>query len=466
MSRFIGRERELDLLNKAYRGAGSAFVPIYGRRRVGKSELILQFIRDKPAVYFVGTTSAAPLQIRDFLEVAAKNLDRPFLSALSPRDWKSALESVWAQYSGDRKLVLVLDEFQWAVRQAPELPSVLQQLWDLQWSRSGNLILIICGSFIGFMERDVLGSRSPLFGRRTAQILLRPFSFGEAASFHPDYSIVDRAKTYFICGGVPLYLKFFDSRASVDGNIRANFLDEYAVLFREADFLLREELREVESYYGVLMSLAGSIFSGQAIAQNLSMDSRNLPYYLHQLLDLGYVSKKYPLSGKKPVARQVRYAIRDPLLQFWFRFIYPHRSYIIQAGRKKAFQELIAPHLQSFFGSCFESFCREALPLLYAREGVQARYDIGEYWDKSCQIDVVGYRDDGWTDLGECKWSLRSSPTKVLGELEAKTSNYPNPRQATIHRRVFTRKKPKRRPASSAATWHSLDDLYNAAGVV
>jgi AAA+ ATPase superfamily predicted ATPase len=464
MAGFIGRKRELDVLETAYRAADSAFVPIYGRRRVGKSELILQFIEDKPAIYFLGTKSAKAFQIRDFLEVAASKLKQPFLASLSPRDWKSALEAVWAQWTDGRKLVLVLDEFQWAVESAPELPSVLQALWDLEWSKAGNVFLIVCGSFIGFMEKDVLGSESPLFGRRTAQILLRPFSFGEAALFHPNYSIAEKARTYFICGGVPLYLKLFKPNVSVQGNIRANFLDEYAVLFREVDFLLREELREVENYYSVLMSLASSLFSGQAISRNISMDSRNLPYYLQQLTELGYVSKKYPLTGRGPIARHVRYVISDPLLQFWFRFVYPHRSYIVQAGSEEAFQDIIVPHLPSFYGMCFESLCREALPLFYKLEGIRTKYEIGEYWDKSCQIDVVGYRDDGWTDIGECKWSTKLSPFEVLGELDAKIGHYPNSRQATIHRRVFTRKKPKRIPPACAATWHSLEELYNAAG--
>ncbi|MBN1672344.1 MAG: hypothetical protein JXR37_14990 [Kiritimatiellae bacterium] len=175
----------------------------------GKSELILQFIKDKPALCFVGTQSAVPLQIRDFLHVAAKRLDSPFLASLAPPDWETAIETVWAQWHGPGKLILVFDEFQWAVRSAPELPSVLQQLWDLVWSRTGNAVLILCGSFVGFMEREVLGKESPLFGRRTAQILLKPFSFGEAALFHPRYSVIDKAQTYAVCGGVPLYLKFF-----------------------------------------------------------------------------------------------------------------------------------------------------------------------------------------------------------------------------------------------------------------
>lgn len=463
MDTFIGRRRELGLLDKQYRSSASAFIPIYGRRRVGKSELILQFIKDKPAIYFVAGRSTTRSQIQEFLRVAAKDLSKPFLSSVTVPDWKTALETVWSQWDRDEKLVLAIDEFQWAARAASDLPSVLQQLWDLDWGKSGKMNLILCGSFIGFMEREVLGKESPLFGRRTAQILLQPFSFPEASLFHSKYSLVDRARTHFICGGIPLYLQFFSPERSVEMNIRENLLEEYAPLFREADFLLREELREVENYYSILTTLASSEPTIRSIARNTGLDARNLPYYLQQLADLGYVTKKYPLTGRKPTARSVRYVVSDPLLQFWFRFVHPNRSYIIHAGAERAYHDVVAPNLDSYLGLRFEELCREALPFLYDKEKVGAAYQVGQYWDKGCQIDVVGYRDDGWTDLGECKWSPSISSPDVLRELDAKVSRYPNDRQATIQRRVFVRNKRKRSSSAlAAAKWHTLEDIYMA----
>ncbi len=171
---FIARDRELQMLNTAHAGRASAFIPVYGRRRVGKTEMLLQFVARKPAVYFVGKQADAELQRREFLETAAPVVREPLLSSARIETWKEAFQLVVDRWKGSKKLVLVLDEFQWMVEASPEIPSVLQELWDRDWKNSGKVMLILCGSYIGFMEREVLGSRSPLFGRRTAQILFAP----------------------------------------------------------------------------------------------------------------------------------------------------------------------------------------------------------------------------------------------------------------------------------------------------
>ena len=210
---FLGRKAELETLARAYTSSRSELVPIYGRRRVGKSELILHFIEDKPAVYYLGKTSAAQLQIQEFLQESARSLAEPLLADISAEEWKRALLAVVERSRAGGKLVLVFDEFQWMVAASPELPSVLQECWDRHWQKTGKVMLILCGSYVGFMEREVLGKKSPLFGRRTAQILLKPFAYREAAEFHPRWALADRARAYFICGGVPLYLRMFDPAA-------------------------------------------------------------------------------------------------------------------------------------------------------------------------------------------------------------------------------------------------------------
>ena len=252
---------------------------------------------------------------------------------------------------------------------SPELPSILQEKWDRHWKKAGNIVLILCGSYVGFMEREVLGRRSPLFGRRTAQILLRPFGYREAAGFHPGYSVVDRARTYFLCGGIPYYLQFFSDRVSVEKNIERQLLEEHAALYREPDFLLREELREMESYHAVLLAIAAGDRTVRAISKKTEIGERSLHYYLKQLTELGYVHRRYPMTGRRTVGRTVRYDLDDPLLRFWFRFVFPNSSYGIQMGPARAFRDRIRPNLPSYFGSCFERLCQEALPRLYQREG-------------------------------------------------------------------------------------------------
>ncbi|MEK7675519.1 MAG: ATP-binding protein [Verrucomicrobiota bacterium] len=191
---FLGRTRELKVLQEAWSSERSGFIPIYGRRRVGKSELIVQFMSGKRGLYFVGKRASGEAQLQEFLEAAARAVGDSLLAQARVTNWKSALELVGQRLPGKGKFILALDEFQWIAEASPELPSVIQELWDRVWSRSGRVLLILCGSYIGFMEREVLGRRSPLFGRRTAQILLRPFSHLEAARFHPRLSTVDQAR--------------------------------------------------------------------------------------------------------------------------------------------------------------------------------------------------------------------------------------------------------------------------------
>ena len=462
MKKFIGRKEELKVLEDAYGSKANALIPIYGRRRVGKSELILQFLKDKPGIYFAGKRAQASLQIQEFLRESSVALDEPLLARFSASRWDDALSAVVNSWSKDEKLIIVFDEFQWTAEASPELISVLQALWDRQWKDSGKIVLILCGSYIGFMERKVLGEKSPLFGRRTAQIFLKPFGYREAGDFHPAYSFTDRARTYFICGGIPWYLNFFSTQLSVEKNIVDNLLNPYSPLFQEPDFLLREELRDVNNYYTILMSIATGCNTQVDISKQTGIDSRALHYYLKQLTELGYISRRYPLTTSRPAQRHVRYFLDDPLLRFWFRFIYPNTSYILQAGGMHAMKNRIGSDLDSFFGYCFERLCREALPHIYNMEGVDASFNVGEYWNPKTQIDVVGIRDDNWIDLGECKWGAVRSAKAVEKELRSKTIHYPNPQDYTISYHIFSRNPVRKKQSrDSSIRWHSLKELYS-----
>lgn len=462
---FVGRETELAALEAAWRGEGSAFIPIYGRRRVGKSELILKFLDRKPGLYFVGKQAPAELQRREFLRLAADAVGEPLLATYPARDWAEALRAVEERWPKGTKFVLALDEFQWTAEASPELPSVLQEAWDLRWRRSGRVQLILCGSYLGFMEREVLGKKSPLFGRRTAQIQLKPFDFKTAAGFHPGWSRADQAQAWFVCGGLPFYLRCFAAGRSIEENIAANFFDEMGPLFREADFLLREELREISTYHAILHTLAAGASANADIARQTAIGDRKLHYYLSTLGELGYVERRYPLTDQPPVARQVRWALEDPLLRFWFRFVFPNTSLIPQLGPARAVRELVRPEWDAYCGRCFERLCRQALPALLAGEGVTAGIKVGEFWSKETQIDLVGRRDDQRIELGECKWGAVRSVAALRDELAAKVAYYPNPRGESVRLHFFTRDPIK--PSAAAAgplveRWHSLASLHGA----
>ena len=365
MDDFVGRAKELRLLAEVFDSAHSAFVPIYGRRRVGKSELILKFMAGRRGVYYVGKQSPPELQVREFLRQASKALDIPLLAELRIDDWARALATVVEQSITAQprsKLILALDEFQWIAASDPRIVTALQQCWDRDWKSSGAVVLLLCGSYVGFMEREVLGRSSPLFGRRTAQIHLQPFDYREAALFHPRWSPVDQAKAYFLVGGLPQYLLCLDDGRSIDANIRANLLDEFAPLFHEPTFLLREEVREVAPYHAVLFAIASGSHNARDVATATGLPERNLHYYFDQLEGLGYVRRRHPLDGGPRNPKQVRLSIGDPLLRFYFRFVFPNTSALKSAGVTRTFADVIKPSLDSWYGEGFERLCRELCP--------------------------------------------------------------------------------------------------------
>ena len=456
---FAGRENELAILDGAFRASSSSFIPVYGRRRVGKSRLLLHFLSMCQGLYFVGKQAPAALQMKEFLQVAARSVGEPLLAEMSPPGWARALEIVVERSAALPKVVIVLDEFQWMVSESPELPSILQELWDRSWAASGRVMLILCGSYVGFMEREVLGRKSPLFGRRTAQIQLQPFGYRDARQFHKPYALSDAARVYFVCGGIPQYLLSFNSEISFEMNLQRQILSEYGPLFNEPDFLLREELRDLHNYYAILTSLAAGSAPAPEVARRTGIPERSVAYYLNQLVELGYLRRRYPLADGKRAARQIRFALEDPLLRFWFRFVFPNRSSLAQLGPEKSFHQLVKPHLDSFFGGCFESLCRQALASLYERQNVTAAYEVGEFWDKQTQIDVVGLRSDDWTDLGECKWGAPPSLPRLAADLGDKVKRYPNHRNATIGRHLFLRNRPAKERLSGI-TIHDLEELY------
>jgi hypothetical protein len=454
---FVGRRSELKVLEQRYASTRSEMVPVYGRRRVGKTELLLRFASGKPTVLFIASDKLRTPQIADFLRAASEWLAAPHLAESAPATWEAALRLVIATAPKQHKFLLVLDEFQWLCQSSPELPSVLQRLWDLEWQRGNSLMLILCGSLIGFMEREVLGARSPLHGRRTADLRLEPFTFGEAAAFHPNWSIEEQTRAYFVCGGVPAYLKQFEHGRSVAQNIAREFFEIDGFFQREPDLLLREELAEVKQAASVLEAVALGRRAQSDIARAVGLTASALAPHLKTLVSLGYLERVFPLSSKRPTRTSVVYRIADPLLRFWFRFVEPHWATLRRYSPERAFEQIVAPQWEAFCGEGFERLCREALPLLYVKEGVSGHFDVGEYWDRAAQIDVVGLRADGWVDLGECRWQGRVGVAQAARELAVRAMHFPAGSR-TVRQILFVRKKSK--PDLHGTIVHDLAALY------
>jgi uncharacterized protein len=407
MDEFIGRSQELKTLEERWRSKSSELVVLYGRRRVGKTELIRRLARKKRTLFSVGTRSDARSQIRHFVEELARWMNDPDLTALPITDWDAVFGRLSVGLKKMRgKSLIVLDEFPWMAQASPELPSLLQKWWDREWSRNGKVVLLLCGSYFGFMEREVLSQKSPLFGRRTGVMLLRPLPFVESRQFHKNLPLKEQLKRHLLCGGIPAYHKLLQSSGSLsEGLIRA-FFDADAPLAREADFLLMEELKEPKLYFSLLESLGAGRKGMSELAGSLGLQPSRLPYYTKSLMDLHYIERLTPLLTYRSLSeRKTLYRIKDPLLRFWFTFVYPHINSIERLEPKMVYATLVAPHLDAYWGIAFEPLAAELLLSGKLLPKLSEPFKVGTYWDKQLQIDFVIALQSGLSYFGEAKWN-------------------------------------------------------------
>ena len=250
MDRFIDREKELAALKREYDSKGSSLVVIYGRRRVGKTALIAEFIKDRPSIYFLATQESETQNLRAFQSCVSQYLQSDFLRDVSLNSWESAFRFLMDN-AGDRKLVLVIDEFQYLGKSDPAFPSVFQRIWDEQL-KDRDVMVILCGSLISMMESQTLSYSSPLYGRRTAQIKLKQIPFRYYRDFFTDKSQKELVEFYAVTGGVPRYIEAFSGYEDVLDGIAANILDRTSFLYEEPYFLLQQEVDEIGSYFSLI----------------------------------------------------------------------------------------------------------------------------------------------------------------------------------------------------------------------
>jgi uncharacterized protein len=339
---FIGRQRELAVLQElADSGKPELFV-LYGRRRVGKTELLQQLCAGRRAAYFLAAQVRDKDNLRAFRKVLEEALGDPLIGSIEFPDWTSALNYA-AERAGSERLVLVLDEFPYLCEANPGLPSLIQRFWDLRGKRS-SLMLVLCGSQVSFMEKEVLAERSPLFGRRTGQRRLEPLTPLEALSFFHKWSREQAQLAYGIVGGMPAYLGRFDERVTLEENLLREVLRPEGYLFDEVHYLLHTELTNPSTYSSILAAVARGAERVGDVALAVGVDSPTANKYLHVLRELRLVAREVPLTDPDPLrSRRGVYRIADRFVAFHFRHVQPHIS-LIEAGRgARVLEEFIRP---------------------------------------------------------------------------------------------------------------------------
>ena len=423
---FIGRERELAALNKLYVSDKFEFVVIYGRRRVGKTSLINQFINNKKAIYFMGVEST----VKQNLENLSKSIieyntgidaETSFLS------FQAALEYVF-RLSEKERLILAIDEYPYVARSSKSLASTIQLLID-KYKDTSKLMLILCGSSMSYMEDNVLSYKAPLYGRRTAQMKISPFDFEETCCYLKRFSDEDKALVYGIVGGTPQYLLQINDTMSVEENIKNTYLNYTSSLFEEPENLLKQEVREPALYNAVITAIASGASRMSEISGKVGEDTNVCSSYIKNLISLGIIKKETPYGEKE--SRKSIYNIEENMFRFWYRFV-PENNSIIARGAADLAYNRIEPFLSDYMGNVFEEICKQYLWKLLLTGKCSIEFSsLGRWWgndpiEKSqAEIDIIGEQDKNTALFGECKWTNEKIDLGVLETLVKRSRLFP-----------------------------------------
>lgn len=416
---FYCREEELRTMNRRYEKGRFECIVIYGRRRVGKTALINEFCKGKPTVYF-SALNASSQENLEALSKAIYTCQNPdSTSAPTYGSYADALDAITVM-SSQKRLVFVIDEYPYLAKAEKAISSQLQHIIDHQW-QDGQLYLILCGSSMRFMEYQVLGYESPLYGRRTAQFKIQALTYREMTAFHPELSFSDQALLYGVTGGIPHYINKLDVEGDLDEALLENLFNTSSYLFEEPENLLKQELREPGIYNSVISAIAGGASRANEISTKVGLESGVCAKYLKVLLDLGILKKETPITEKP--GRKTIYAIDDNFFRFWYRFI-PRNMSVISAGRMRLVYEQAARRFYlDYMGLIFEKMCQQYL-LRYADNLPILLSDVGQWWGtdpktrREVQIDIVGTPVEGNEYLiGSCKYRNEKIGIEELGLL-------------------------------------------------
>jgi len=416
MSVFLNRGRELSHLLERYENDSAEFVVLYGRRRVGKSELIDQFLHSATGIHLVAREESKHLQLRRFSADLSAYFKDPFLQKNGFSDWDSFFEYL-IQHATDR-VVIAIDEFPYLVKEDTSLPSMLQEYWDRRLKKT-RIYLILSGSSISTMESATMEYGSPLFGRRTGQILLHPLRFIHVLDYIGDMK--KAVELYAVFGGTPAYIMAADPEWDILKNIEEKVMREDSFLFRDVEFVLRAELVEPRYYFSILFSLAGGNHRIGLICNDTGLSKSIVNKYLSILIDLKLVHRCIPVTeGHK--SRQGLYFLSDNLFDFWFSFVNPHLDMLERGNAPLVMDQSVRPQFARYVGKHFEAMVMDLfdhingdgiLPFVFTR--------IASWWHRGEEIDIVCLAENPYRILFcECKWQDGVDAAEVYAGLRRK----------------------------------------------
>ena len=412
---FINREYELDYLRRCYREEKSQFIVLYGKRRVGKTSLMKEFAKGVPHIYFLADKATEKDQLLALSERVGLLYEDEFLLSRGFGTWYEFFRYL----KGKGRVVVILDEFPFLIESNRAVPSIFQKGWDEELKDSG-VFLVLLGSSIGMMESEVLDYKSPLFGRRTGQMLVTPLDYWHARKFFPGVPADQFMYTYAMLGGTPAYLLQFDPKEGLWANIVNRMLVPEAYLFSEPEFILREELREPRNYFAILRAISMGKTRSSEIINETGFEKNVVGKYLSVLVELRIIRREVPVTEKSfEKSKKGVYVMDDNFFRFWFSFVFPNKSFIEERELDYLVEKKIKPRLDIFTSLTFEDVCRSFVKKGFL-EGRRFQ-QVGRWWTKDAEIDLVGLNEEENEILfGEVKWSVNQVGTDILADLKRK----------------------------------------------
>lgn len=424
--RFINRERELAFLNDEYNKNSSSLVIIYGRRRIGKTALIKNFIQNKPALYFLASEELENQNINALKNLMLGFTGNPLLEKDFNFTWDDLFE-VFKDYKKNERKILVIDEFQYLGKINKSFPSIFQRVWD-NLLESENMMVILCGSLITMMESQTLNYSSPLYGRRTGQIKMKQIKFTDYSNFFENKSEEELIEFYAVTGGVPKYIEVFRPEDDIMAAIEKNVLNRQGFLYEEPIFLLEREVGEIGSYFSIISAIARGNHKLSKIATVLGVSQTNLTRYLKTLIDLDLIERRVPVTESDPSkSKQGLYYIIDNYIEFWFKFIYPYRGYIEMDDTAFVMNKIKRNFIDNHVSFVFENVCLQKMWQLSKQNELPLKFTrVGQWWDKNTEIDIVGLNQDTKEIiLGECKYTNEKVDVNLFYQLVQKGREVP-----------------------------------------
>lgn len=426
MTQFIDREEELETLQKEYTRTGSSLVILYGRRRVGKTTLISEFIKDKNALFFLASEESEVQNRNMFRNKVADFIDSDLLRNAEIKNWDILFKAIMDTPFSD-KPVIVLDEFQYLGKANSAFPSIFQRIWE-EILKNNSVMVILCGSLISMMESQTLSYNSPLYGRRTAQIRLKQIPFKYYEKFFPEKDKKELIEMYAVTGGIPKYIELFSENKDLYDAIQNCVLNRSGYLYDEPHFLLQQEVSDVGSYFSIIRAIAAGNRKLSAISSALEVKATSLTKYLKTLIDLDILEREVPVTESSPEkSKKGLYKIKDNYIRFWFAFIYPNMSFIESGHSQIVMDKINNDFIRNHVAFIYEDICKEKMWDLNVHGTWPFNFTkIGRFWDSRTEIDIAAIDSNGNNlILGECKYWKNPVGIEVLQDLEKKSDSVP-----------------------------------------